>query len=276
MLGFTSKEELLSVNLLGDITHDPCKRAQLLGHPSEEEQAGPVQADWKRKDGTTLTVLLSAREVASEGGDMNCFEVIAEDVTKQRVLEDHLRQQAAKDPLTGLANYRHLVDVLDNEIKRSKRTKREFALLMLDLDGLKRINDRHGHMTGSQALCRLADALCICCRDTDTPARFGGDEFALVLPETQAQAAGLVAHRIRERLANDGKEPKLSVTVGIAIYPTDAQNIDALLSAADVAMYSAKGQGRDLSLPATTSQREIARGGHDPSDRTWNAKGLQV
>src|SRR5260370_40952219 len=104
-------------------------------------------------------------------------------------MEDHLRQEAASDSLTGLANYRHLVDVLDGEIKRSGRTSREFALLFLDMDGLKRINDHHGHMVGSQALCRLADVLSSCCRGIDTPARFGGGEFAVCFLGTHPREA---------------------------------------------------------------------------------------
>src|SRR5437879_3711719 len=135
--------------------------------------------EWKRKDHTSLKVRLSGREVLSEQGELEGYEVIAEDVTRQRELEDHLRQQAASDSLTGLANYRHLVDVLDGEIKRSSRTSREFALLFFDLDELKQINDRYGHMIGSQALCRLADVLSSSCRGIHTTARYGGDECAL-------------------------------------------------------------------------------------------------
>src|SRR6202167_3875862 len=192
MLGYASREELLEVNLASDIISDPRKRAQLLGHSGQELQVDPVEIDWKRRDGTCLKVRLSGREVSSGEGEMDGYEVIAEDVTKQRKLEDHLRRQASKDPLTGLANYRHLVDVLDSEIKRSGRTRREFGLLLFDLDGLKEINDRYGHLAGSQALCRLADVLSLGCRDTDTAARFGGDEFALVLPETGGGSANLV------------------------------------------------------------------------------------
>ena len=239
MLGYASREELLEVNLASDIISDSCKRAQLLGRPGQDLKVEPVEIEWKRKDGTALKVRLSGREVGG-AGETECYEVIAEDVTKQRELEDHLRQQAAKDSLTGLANYRHLVDVLDSEIKRSERTKREFALLLFDLDGLKQINDRYGHMTGSQALCRLADVLSIGCRDSDTAARFGGDEFALVLPETGGDSANMVAHRICESFANDGREPKLSVSVGVALYPMDGDKLDTLLGVADVALYSMK------------------------------------
>jgi diguanylate cyclase (GGDEF)-like protein len=242
MLGYESREELLALRLMYDIIQDPGRRAQLLGQASTDALVDPIEIEWKRKDDATLKVRLSGREVLSEQGELEAYEVIAEDVTRQRELEDHLRRQAASDSLTGLANYRHLVDVLDSEIRRSKRTNREFAVLFFDLDGLKRINDRYGHMIGSQALCRLADALCSCCRDIDTPARFGGDEFAVVLPETDAEAANLVAQRIFESVANDGKGPRLSVSFGVAVYPTNGGSLGSLLCQADSALYSMKRQ----------------------------------
>jgi diguanylate cyclase (GGDEF)-like protein/PAS domain S-box-containing protein len=256
MLGYASRDELLKVNLARDIISDPRKRAQLLGHSVLELQVDPIEIDWKRRDGTDLKVRLSGREVSSGEGEMDGYEVIAEDVTKQRELEDHLRQQASKDPLTGLANYRQLVDVLDSEIRRSERTKREFALLLFDLDRLKQINDLYGHLTGSQALCRLADVLSIGCRDIDTAARFGGDEFALVLPETGADSANLVAHRICESLANDSRKPNLSVSVGVALYPRDGDKLDTLLGAADVALYLMKGRMRGSASSARKEGEE--------------------
>jgi diguanylate cyclase (GGDEF)-like protein/PAS domain S-box-containing protein len=254
MLGYSSREELLAVNLAGDMLRDPSQRAHLLGHPSEQDGPEPLEIECKRKDGTALKVRLSGREVRN-GGEMDSYEIIVEDVTQQRKLEDHLRQQAAKDPLTGLANYRHLVETVDTEIKRSERTAREFALLFLDLDGLKKVNDRFGHLVGSEALCRLADILCICSRELDTPARFGGDEFALVLPETGQVPANLVARRICDSLANDGREPELSVSIGIAIYPKDGKTIDTLLGAADAALYSMKAKAR---IPDASTQRKTA------------------
>jgi diguanylate cyclase (GGDEF)-like protein len=244
ILGYGSREELLALDLdfTRDIIQDPGRRAQLLGQSDADTLVDPIEIESKRKDHSTVKVRLSGREVLSEQGDLGAYEIIAEDVTKQRELEDHLRRQAASDPLTGLANYRRLVDVLDLEIKRSKRTNREFALLFFDLDGLKLINDRYGHMRGSQALCRVADVLCSCCRDIDTPARFGGDEFALLLPETNAEAANLVARRVCESAANDGKGPKLSVSVGIAVYPQNGDSIESLLCQADSGLYSMKRQ----------------------------------
>ncbi len=254
MLGYGSREELLALDLARDIIQDPGRRAQLLGQTGAGALVDPIEIEWKRKDHAIMKIRLSGREVLSQQGELEAYEVIAEDVTRQRELEDHLRRQAAKDPLTGLANYRCLVDALDSEIKRSNRTSREFALLFLDLDGLKLINDRYGHMIGSQALCRLADVLCSCCRNIDTPARFGGDEFALVLPETNTEAASLVARRICESLANDGSGPKISVSVGIAVYPQNGETIESLLREADSALYSMKQQ---RTFPAESGQPEI-------------------
>lgn len=262
MLGYASREELLAANLAAEVLCDPAKRARLLGPSAEQENGEPLEIEWKRKDGVTLKVRLSGREVSNEGG-MDSYEMIVEDITEQRKLEDHLRQEAAKDSLTGLANYRHLVETVDTEIKRSERTAREFAILFLDLDGLKRINDAFGHLVGSQALCRLADVLCICSRDMDTPARFGGDEFALVLPETGRVPANLVAERICESLASDGKEPKLSVSIGVAMYPEDGEKVDSLLSAADAALYAMKVRirsGLDTNTPTPELDHKTAAG----------------
>ncbi len=222
MLGYASREELLAVNLASDLIQDPVKRAQLLGQPDQQGSVDPIEIEWKRKDGTTLKVRLSGQEVMGEQGELDTYEVITEDVTKQRQLEDHLRQQAARDPLTGLSNYRHLVEVLDMEVKRSERTGREFALLLFDLDGLKEINDGYGHLIGSHALCRVADVLSFC-RDIDTAARYGGDEFAVVLPETGVEAANQVAQRICESIANDGMGPRFPSAWALQFIPMTVQ-----------------------------------------------------
>jgi diguanylate cyclase (GGDEF)-like protein/PAS domain S-box-containing protein len=248
MLGYASKDELLGVNLVSALIQDPDKRAQLLGQSSQQGLVDPIETEWRRKDGTTLKVRLSGQEVIGEQGELDAYEVISEDVTKQRQLEDHLRQEAASDPLTGLGNYRRLTEVLDMEVKRSGRTGREFALVLFDLDGLKQINDCYGHLMGSHALCRVADVLSFC-RDIDTAARYGGDEFAVVLPETGAEAANQVAQRICDSIANDGMEPVLSVSIGVAVYPHDGERIEALLRKADAAMYAMKVKKRELLDP---------------------------
>jgi diguanylate cyclase (GGDEF)-like protein/PAS domain S-box-containing protein len=240
MLGYASPEELLNVNLTAGILHDPYQRAQLLGEVGDNGRVVPLEVGWNRKDGTNLKVRLSGREVNAAEGKPDGYGIIVEDVTKQREFEECLQRQATTDPLTGLANYRRLIAVLDNEIKRFDRNGRGFALLMFDLDRLKQINDRYGHLTGSEALCRLSDVLTTGCRSIDTAARFGGDEFAVVLPETTLESAKLVAQRLCGRLANDGKTPRLSASVGVAVYPTDGEAIESLLLAADIALYGMK------------------------------------
>jgi diguanylate cyclase (GGDEF)-like protein len=165
---------------------------------------------------------------------------LAAQAAERRRAEEQVLNLAVTDPLTGLANYRKLVDVLDTEIRRSTRTNRTFAVLLLDLDGLKAINDAHGHLTGSRALCRMADILRVHCREIDTAARYGGDEFALVIPEAGPDEARQVARRIRERTSQDSEEPPIAVSVGAAVYPIDGESRDALLNAADRALYEMK------------------------------------
>jgi diguanylate cyclase (GGDEF)-like protein len=151
-----------------------------------------------------------------------------------------VRQLAVTDPLTSLSNYRTLINVMETEIQRSRRTGRPFSVLLLDLDKLKTINDQHGHLVGSRALCRLATVLRIHSRAMDTAARYGGDEFALVLPEAGAEAATAVGRRVCERLARDGEIPQVTVSVGAAVFPQDGETIEELFAAADRALYGMK------------------------------------
>ncbi len=156
-------------------------------------------------------------------------------------LFDQVRQLAVTDPLTGLANYRTLINVMESEMQRSRRTGRPFAILLLDLDGLKAINDQHGHLVGSRAICRLSNVLRVQSRAMDTAARYGGDEFAVVLVEAGMEAATSVSRRICERLETDGEFPQVTVSVGAAVFPRDGNTIDALFNAADRALYGMKG-----------------------------------
>ena len=161
---------------------------------------------------------------------------------ERKSTEERALNLAVTDPLTGLANYRRLTDVLDLEIKRSLRSGRPFAILLFDLDHLKQINDSHGHLAGSRALCRLADILRIYCRSIDTAARYGGDEFAVVIPEVRNEEARRIAVRICNRIAEDPERPSLSVSVGLSVYPEDGETMDMLFAVADHALYEMKRQ----------------------------------
>src|SRR5215471_9166527 len=168
--------------------------------------------------------------------------VLAASVGEHKSAEAQLHQLATTDPLTGLANYRRLLEVLRAEIARSGRTRRSFGVLFVDINGLKRVNDRYGHLTGSRALCRVADALRQASRTIDTTARFGGDEFAIVLPETTQEGGERVLERVSEILALDPVAPRISVSGGVAVFPDDGESPTILLRAADRKLYEAKGK----------------------------------
>jgi len=162
----------------------------------------------------------------------------------QARLFEQVRSMAVSDPLTGLANYRRLISVLEAELDRSRRTQRPFSVVLLDMDGLKIINDHYGHLTGSRALVRIGKILRNHSRAIDTPARYGGDEFAVVLPEAGKDIAARVVSRIRERLTAETEVPALSVSAGVAAFPEDGDTPEKLLGAADRALYVMKHGGR--------------------------------
>lgn len=158
----------------------------------------------------------------------------------QARLFEQVRSMAVSDSLTGLANYRRLISVMEAELDRSRRTQRPFSIVLLDMDGLKIINDQYGHLTGSRALVRIGKILRNHSRAIDTAARYGGDEFALVLPEAGKDIASRVVSRIRERLSGEPEHPALSVSAGVAAFPEDGDTPEKLLGSADRALYAMK------------------------------------
>ena len=171
-------------------------------------------------------------------------------------LDNAMRMQRAQaltvtDDLTQLFNSRYLSEVLRREGKWAVRTRQPLSLLFIDLDGFKEINDTHGHLYGSRALVEAGNVIRECARETDVVARFGGDEFAVVLPDTPSDGALVVADRIRERIAthlflrSEGYDFRLTVSAGVATLPESVPTVDRLLQAADDAMYWVKAHGKD-------------------------------
>ena len=161
------------------------------------------------------------------------------------------------DDLTRLSNSRFLNRELRREFKRAERTGSPLSVLFLDLDTFKQVNDQHGHMAGSKVLMEAAAVIKSCARETDVVARFGGDEFSLVLPDTDTEGAISVAERIRDRLrasrflTSDGLSVHQTVSIGVAtLQPDNPKSADDLIKAADAAMYRVKAAGKDGILVA--------------------------
>lgn len=165
--------------------------------------------------------------------------------------EQRLQEQAISDPLTGLYNRRYLAEFLPRELARAERSKLPVAVILLDLDHFKRVNDSYGHEAGDIVLTAIGALLRGNVRGSDIACRYGGEEFALILPETGVDAAARRAEDIRIAiyalsLSYAGKSlGKVTASFGVAVFPDHAQNTDDLLRAADVALYAAKGEGRN-------------------------------
>jgi len=162
------------------------------------------------------------------------------------------KRLAITDDLTGLYNYRFLQQRLDEEIERAKRYDKDLSLLMLDVDDFKRFNDTHGHIAGDRALADLGRVLRANVREVDVVCRYGGEEFSIVLPETDAAGAFVVAEKVREAIAHhpflDADEQpgvQVTVSVGLATFPAHAKDKESLLKMADDALYQAKSSGKD-------------------------------
>lgn len=164
-----------------------------------------------------------------------------------------MQQQALTDGLTGCYNRRSFELQLERDLHLATRMRQPLSLIMLDLDNFKHINDQAGHDAGDVALCMLADSLRAELRAVDTPARFGGDEFVIILPQANTEGAVLVAERLRRRIAQTEVPEfgRVTASFGVATFPTHASSRDTLVVAADRALYNSKNAGRNrVSLPA--------------------------
>ena len=176
------------------------------------------------------------------------------------------KESSIIDELTGLYNYRHFLSALKKEVRRAERYNSPISLLMLDIDDFKDFNDSHGHLTGNEALRRIAKLLTDNVRKVDTVARYGGEEFAVVLPETNKQGAVTIAERIREAIEkypfpihNGSRKRHLTVSGGVATFIVDAKTPTEFLRKADSALYIAKSQGKNTIRVYLNERRAYAR-----------------
>lgn len=228
------------------------RHAAPLAQHYEALQGTPSRFEYQRKDRFYEVQLSALRSAESE--IIGCVGLRL-DITDRKKSEDEVRFQATHDALTGLANYREFMDTLENEVRRAERNLRQFTVLLLDLDDLKGINDHVGHLAGNRALKRLSAVLREQSRGTDVAARYGGDEFAVLLIDADQGMAQRVVERINWRLQNDREEPKLSVSIGIGLYPEDGRTVQELLEVADRQMYQRKKERKAGMACGTTSPR---------------------
>ncbi len=238
--------------LVPDVTVEPrCRLPEALGLPRGSCLGVPL-----RRPGRELLGVLTAHRPDRHGfslADLDLGQAVAHQVAaalENAQLYQRTKELSTRDDLTGLFNRRHFFDQLEKEVQRARRYRRVFALLLLDLDAFKGYNDTHGHLQGDEALKEVARLLLASTRRADIVARFGGEEFVVLLPEVPAAGAAVVAEKVRTAVegypfAGRHTQPggRLTVTLGLATYPQDAAGGLELLDCADRAMYLGKQQG---------------------------------
>ncbi len=218
----------------------------------------------KRKNGETYPKWLTINTIRSFDGSIHRHAAIFSDITEKKKTEELIWKQANFDTLTGLPNRNMFRNSLDQELKKSRRDNLSLALLLIDLDLFKEVNDTLGHDVGDSLLQECASRIHECVRETDIVARLGGDEFAVVLTElSDTTHADSIAQKISTQLAKPyhiGNEVVyVSGSTGITLYPEDATNLNSLLKNADQAMYAAKKKGRNCFAYFTQSLQDAAQ-----------------
>jgi diguanylate cyclase (GGDEF)-like protein/PAS domain S-box-containing protein len=217
----------------------------------QEGEIKDVELDLVRSTGSLMPVLISATALRDAAGELVMSRSTVFDNTEQKMMEAQLDRLARTDALTSLSNRRDFCERAEQELARSRRHGHALALLMLDVDHFKAVNDTHGHATGDEVLRQLSRELGEVLRESDVPARLGGEEFAVLLPDTEAEAACQVAERLRAHLANhparldSGQPLAYTVSMGVAFWHPSDTRLDELMQRADKALYDAKRGGRD-------------------------------
>jgi len=203
----------------------------------------------RRKDGSEYIEQALISPVRNPQGEVTHYLAIKDDITERKQAEQQIRQLAHYDPLTGLPNRVLLGERVRFALRLAKRTRGKLAVIFLDLDHFKHINDSLGHSVGDRLLKAVSERLLEQLRDIDTVSRMGGDEFILLLPDTDAEGASSVAKRLNQALMRpvqiDAKSLLITASLGIAIYPSDGEDEDTLFRHADAAMYEVKNSTRN-------------------------------
>jgi len=217
---------------------------------NEDLRNVPVRVN-NQNDKKSVPVLLSSRRIDSELDESSQFALVLQNMEDRKRADEYIRNLEIYDPLTGLANRQEFMRRLDDAVALSRRSGNLVALLFLDLDRFKQINDTYGHPIGDGLLNEVAALLSNVTREIDTVARLGGDEFAIVMPEVRGllepqKLAERIIESIAEPITVGGTLLKTGTSIGISFYPNDANEIDELIRLADIALYDAKRDGRGM------------------------------
>jgi diguanylate cyclase (GGDEF)-like protein/PAS domain S-box-containing protein len=250
IFGFTAREIIGHpvFSLLPPERHG--ERSQILDAILRGEELRHFETMRLRKDGTEICVSLTTSPVLAADGKIIGNSVIARDVTERKKMEAIIQHQAHHDTLTDLPNRQLFMDFLDRELAQARRNETRLALLFLDLNGFKQINDTMGHSCGDRLLQKVAHRLRACIRESDTVARLGGDEFTVLMPDlSHSDDVGIVLKKIlgvfERPFLLDTVAVEASTSIGVCIFPDDGEHSDELIKKADIAMYDAKGSGRN-------------------------------
>ncbi len=218
-----------------------------------EKKPYKVEYRFRRKDGVFRWVLETGVPFWGPDGELDGFVGSCVGIGEQKELQERLFKMAHYDILTGIANRGLFVNRLEHAISMSLRYKTMFALLYIDLDGFKAVNDRHGHKAGDLLLVETARRLNYCVRESDTTARIGGDEFTVILSRVNAEDDALsVARKIAEEIARPfvifDRICSVTASIGIGIFPNDAADAETLMKKADLDMYREKARGKDICM----------------------------
>ncbi len=249
MLGYEKESELRATNLY-DLFMSSEDRALTAEHLNKEGKVENAELTFKCRDGRPAAVLLNARVVRHPQDGVLYHEGIVTDFTQHKRLEEQLEYLATHDPLTGLYNRRQFEEILEHHLSEVRRYGTRGALLWMDLDAFKEINDSLGHKAGDELLASLAQMMKEMLRESDVLARPGGDELAFLLPNADAKQAELAAARIlgvisRHVVVISGQSIRTTASIGIVLFPEHGTEAGELLMKADMAMYRAKEEGRN-------------------------------
>lgn len=249
MFGFQTPAEMIAATSL-DLYDDPADRANLVALLRDEGSLLNHEMRMRRADGSLLWVLENVTLVPGDQGRPDVLEGTIIDVTERKLAQEQIEFQAYHDVLTGLPNRQLFRDRISVALAHARRMERSAAVMFLDLDQFKNINDTLGHSIGDRLLQAAAARLKNCVRAEDTVARMGGDEFTILLPDLGDRAGAIkvaekVLEAIRYPMSIDGVDLEISTSIGIAMFPEDGLDAEDLLKSADAAMYRAKDAGRN-------------------------------